>query len=73
MLDILSEDKKLVNRVTSYDMNKRVDDLIHKSKSTNSGCFLFDAEAIIQEFDIWWDNSKLEFMSDMNLYEQRLY
>ena len=57
----LQQLEKLVMDVTQNDLNRQMQQLIAEYKRTGREEFKYNAEALMEEFDSWWDYDSLEF------------
>ena len=57
----LQQLEKLVMDVTQNDLNRQMQQLIAEYKRTGREEFKYNAEALMEEFDAWWDYDSLEF------------
>ena len=49
--------------ITQVDLNRQMQQLIAEYKRTGRDEFKYNAEALIEEFDAWWDYGTCEFES----------
>ncbi len=53
--------EELVMDITQSDLNRQMQQLIAEYKNTGREEFKYNAEALMEEFDAWWDYDTLEF------------
>ena len=53
--------EELVMDVTQNDLNRQMQQLIADYKKTGRDEFKYNAEALMEEFDAWWDYETCEF------------
>ena len=59
----LQQLEELVMDITQVDLNRQMQQLIAEYKRTGRDEFKYNAEALIEEFDAWWDYGTCEFES----------
>ena len=47
--------------ITQSDLNRQMQQLVAEYKRTGREEFKYNAEALMDEFDSWWDYESLEF------------
>ena len=57
----LQQLEELVMDITQVDLNRQMQQLIAEYKRTGRDEFKYNAEALIEEFDAWWDYETCEF------------
>ena len=57
----LQQLEELVMDITQSDLNRQMQQLIAEYKRTGRDEFKYNAEALIEEFDAWWDYETCEF------------
>jgi len=57
----LQQLEELVMDVTQNDLNRQMQQLIADYKKTGRDEFKYNAEALMEEFDAWWDYETCEF------------
>jgi hypothetical protein len=53
--------EELVMDITQSDLNRQMQQLVAEYKRTGRDEFKYNAEALMDEFDAWWDYESLEF------------
>lgn len=53
--------EELVMDITQSDLNRQMQQLVAEYKRTGRDEFKYNAEALMDEFDSWWDYESLEF------------
>ena len=53
--------EELVMDITQSDLNRQMQQLAAEYKRTGRDEFKYNAEALMDEFDAWWDYESLEF------------
>ncbi len=51
----------LVMDITQADLNRQMQQLVAEYKNTGREEFKYNAEALMEEFDAWWDYETCEF------------
>lgn len=59
----LQQLEELVMDITQSDLNRQMQQLIAEYKKTGLDEFKYNAEALMEEFDAWWDYESLTFES----------
>ena len=57
----LQQLEELVMDITQSDLNRQMQQLIAEYKRTGRDEFKYNAEALMEEFDAWWDYETCEF------------
>ena len=57
----LQQLEELVMDITQVDLNRQMQQLIAEYKRTGRDEFKYNAEALMEEFDAWWDYETCEF------------
>ncbi|WVP99972.1 hypothetical protein [Synechococcus phage MA10] len=57
----LQQLEELVMDITQADLNRQMQQLIAEYKRTGRDEFKYNAEALMEEFDAWWDYETCEF------------
>ena len=57
----LQQLEELVMDITQSDLNRQMQQLVAEYKRTGRDEFKYNAEALMDEFDSWWDYESLEF------------
>jgi len=63
----LQQLEELVMDITQADLNRQMQQLIAEYKKTGREEFKYNAEALMEEFDAWWDYEELKFKSPATL------
>ena len=63
----LQQLEELVMDITQSDLNRQMQHLIAEYKKTGMDEFKHNAEALMDEFDSWWDYENLEFVAPAEL------
>ena len=53
--------EKLIMDITQSDLNRQMQQLLAEYKRTGIEEFKYNAEALMEEFDAWWDYESLTF------------
>ena len=54
--------EELVMDITQSDLNRQMQQLVAEYKRTGRDEFKYNAEALMDEFDSWWDYESCEFV-----------
>ena len=57
----LQQLEELVMDITQSDLNRQMQQLIAEYKRTGRDEFKYNAEAMMEEFDAWWEYETCEF------------
>jgi hypothetical protein len=63
----LQQLEELVMDITQSDLNRQMQQLIAEYKKTGREEFKYNAEALMEEFDAWWDYEELSFKAPATL------
>ena len=63
----LQQLEELVMDITQSDLNRQMQQLIAEYKKTGREEFKYNAEALMEEFDAWWDYEELKFKAPATL------
>ena len=63
----LQQLEELVMDITQSDLNRQIQQLIAEYKKTGRDEFKYNAEALMEEFDAWWDYEELTFQAPATL------
>lgn len=57
----LQQLEELIMDITQSDLNRQMQQLIAEYKNTGREEFKYNAEALMEEFDAWWDYETCSF------------